>query len=174
MPEHPGGPKIILKYAGKDATEEYEPIHPPDTLDKFLDKSKHLGEVDMQTVEKEEKAEDPDEIERMKRVEVMPILEQCYNLMDFEAVAKRVMKKTAWAYYSSGADDEIVSFEPDLRSCRFSIADLQSNRLSARTTLLSTRSGSGPESSKMSSTSIPPQQCSERKSPSPSTLQPPL
>jgi L-lactate dehydrogenase (cytochrome) len=28
--------------------------------------------------------------------------------MDFEAVAKRVMKKTAWAYYSSGADDEIV------------------------------------------------------------------
>jgi len=108
MPEHPGGPKIILKYAGKDATEEYEPIHPPDTLDKFLDKSKHLGEVDMQTVEKEEKAEDPDEIERMKRVEVMPILEQCYNLMDFEAVAKRVMKKTAWAYYSSGADDEIT------------------------------------------------------------------
>lgn len=32
LPEHPGGPKVILKYAGKDATEEYEPIHPPDTL----------------------------------------------------------------------------------------------------------------------------------------------
>ena len=109
MPEHPGGPKIILKYAGKDATEEYEPIHPPDTLDKYLDKSKHLGEVDMQTVQKEEKAEDPEEQERLARVERMPILEQCYNLMDFEAVAKRIMKKTAWAYYSSGADDEIVS-----------------------------------------------------------------
>lgn len=120
MPEHPGGPKIILKYAGKDATEEYEPIHPPDTLDKFLDKSKHLGEVDMQTVEKEEKAEDPEEIERMKRVEVMPILEQCYNLMDFEAVAKKVMKKTAWAYYSSGADDEIVSFGSVYPPCMFS------------------------------------------------------
>jgi hypothetical protein len=172
MPEHPGGPKIILKYAGKDATEEYEPIHPPDTLDKFLDKGKHLGEVDMQTVEKEEKAEDPDEIERMKRVEVMPILEQCYNLMDFEAVAKRVMKKTAWAYYSSGADDEIVSFGPDLRSRMFPIADLHSTRLSARTTLPSTRSGSDPESSKMSSTSTPQRQCSERKSPSPSTSQP--
>jgi L-lactate dehydrogenase (cytochrome) len=110
MPEHPGGPKVILKYAGKDATEEYEPIHPPDTLDKFLDKSKHLGEVDMKTVEKEDKAEDPDEQDRLARVERMPILEQCYNLMDFEAVAKKVMKKTAWAYYSSGADDEIVSF----------------------------------------------------------------
>ncbi|KAK0252811.1 hypothetical protein LTR91_013364 [Friedmanniomyces endolithicus] len=108
LPEHPGGPKIILKYAGKDATEEYAPIHPPDTLEKYLDKSKHLGEVDMKTVEKEEKEEDPDEAERQERIARMPILEQCYNLMDFEAVAKRVMKKTAWAYYSSGADDEIT------------------------------------------------------------------
>lgn len=63
----------------------------------------------MKTVEKEEKADDPEEIERQKRIERMPILEQCYNLMDFEAVARNVMKKTAWAYYSSGADDEIVS-----------------------------------------------------------------
>ncbi|KAF1842485.1 uncharacterized protein K460DRAFT_320579 [Cucurbitaria berberidis CBS 394.84] len=108
LPEHPGGPKIILKYAGKDATEVYEPIHPPDTLDKYLDKSKHLGEVDMNTVEQEEKEFDPDEEERQKRIERMPILEQCYNLMDFEAVARKVMKKTAWAYYSSGADDEIT------------------------------------------------------------------
>ncbi|GAB7357096.1 hypothetical protein MBLNU459_g7903t4 [Dothideomycetes sp. NU459] len=111
LPEHPGGPKIILKYAGKDATEEYEPIHPPDTLDKFLDKSKHLGEVDMSTVTQEEKVEDPDESERQERIKRMPILEQCYNLMDFEAVARRVMKKTAWAYYSSGADDEITMRE---------------------------------------------------------------
>lgn len=111
LPEHPGGPKIILKYAGKDATEVYEPIHPPDTLDKFLDKSKHLGEVDMSTVQREEQEVDPDEAERQERVRHMPILEQCYNLMDFEHVARRVMKKTAWAYYSSGADDEITMRE---------------------------------------------------------------
>ncbi|MCJ1316886.1 Cytochrome b2, mitochondrial precursor [Xylographa vitiligo] len=111
MPEHPGGPKIILKYAGKDATETYAPIHPPDTLDKYLDKSKHLGEVDMSTIEKEQEEEDPDEQDRQERIKRMPILEQCYNLMDFEAVARRVMKKTAWAYYSSGADDEITMRE---------------------------------------------------------------
>lgn len=120
LPEHPGGSKIILKYAGKDATEAYEPIHPPDTLDKYLDKSKHLGEVDMATVQQETKEFDPDEEERQKRIERMPILEQCYNLMDFEAVARNVMKKSAWAYYSSGADDEIVSLleafaSPDVR-----------------------------------------------------------
>lgn len=101
--------QVILKYAGKDATETYDPIHPPDTLDKFLDKSKHLGEVDMSTILEEQKEKDPDEDERQERIKRMPILEQCYNLMDFEAVARRVMKRTAWAYYSSGADDEIVS-----------------------------------------------------------------
>ncbi|PSS02108.1 FMN-dependent dehydrogenase-domain-containing protein [Coniella lustricola] len=108
LPEHPGGMKIILKYAGKDATEEFEPIHPPDTLDKYLDKSKHLGSVDMKTVEKEEKEESPEEKERLQRVQQVPQLDQCYNLMDFEAVARRIMKKTAWGYYSSAADDEIT------------------------------------------------------------------
>lgn len=62
----------------------------------------------MSTVEQEEKAFDPEEADRQVRIKQMPPLAACYNLMDFEAVARRVMKKTAWAYYSSGADDEIV------------------------------------------------------------------
>ena len=109
--EHPGGPNIILKYAGKDATEAYEPIHPPDTLDKYLPKEKHLGGVNMETVEKEEVEESPEEKERQERIKMMPPLEACYNLMDFESVAREVMKKAAWAYYSSGADDEITMRE---------------------------------------------------------------
>ncbi|KAB8069332.1 FMN-dependent dehydrogenase-domain-containing protein [Aspergillus leporis] len=111
LPEHPGGQKIILKYAGKDATEEFDPIHPPDTLDKYLDQSRHLGEVDMSTVEQEEKVVDPEEVERAERIKRMPPLQACYNLMDFETIARDVMKKTAWAYYSSGADDEITMRE---------------------------------------------------------------
>lgn len=77
-------------------------------MDKYLDKSKHLGEVDMNTVEKEEKEESPEEKERQQLIQNKPLLETCYNLMDFEAVARRTMKKGAWAYYSSAADDEIV------------------------------------------------------------------
>lgn len=65
----------------------------------------------MATVEAETKAEDPEEVGRQERIANMPILEQCYNLVDFEAVAKQVMKRTAWAYYSSGADDEITMRE---------------------------------------------------------------
>lgn len=64
----------------------------------------------MDTVEKEEaKEDDPEEIERQSREAHKPLLSQCYNLLDFEAVARRVMKRTAWGYYSSAADDEIVS-----------------------------------------------------------------
>ncbi|KAG5914946.1 hypothetical protein E4U42_000223, partial [Claviceps africana] len=111
LPEHPGGSGIILKYAGKDATEAFEPVHPPDTLDKYLDRSKHLGDVDMATVAREEAAEDPDEAARLEAVARKPLLSQCYNLFDFEAVARRTMKRTAWGYYSSGADDEITMRE---------------------------------------------------------------
>lgn len=64
----------------------------------------------MNTVEQEVKEEDPDEIERQEREAQKPLLSQCYNLHDFEAVARRIMKKTAWGYYSSAADDEIVSW----------------------------------------------------------------
>lgn len=106
--EHPGGQQIILKHAGKDATAEFDPVHPPDTLDKYLDRSKHLGPVDMASMAQEKKTVDPEEEQRLERIRRMPSLDQCYNLMDFEAVASRVMKKTAWGYYSSGTEDEMV------------------------------------------------------------------
>lgn len=130
---------------GKDATEEFEPIHPPDTLDKYLDKSKHLGDVDMNTVEKEVKEETPEERQRQELIKQMPLLEQCYNLMDFEAVARRIMKKSAWAYYSSAADDEIVRSLPHLPSTtpRADALTGQSPRRFARITRPSTGYGSG-------------------------------
>lgn len=62
----------------------------------------------MATVEAETKDDDPAEAARQERIAAKPLLEQCYNLADFEAVAKQVMKRTGWAYYSSGADDEIT------------------------------------------------------------------
>lgn len=46
LDEHPGGPGIILKYAGKDATKAFDPIHPSDTLQKYLKPQYHKGEVE--------------------------------------------------------------------------------------------------------------------------------
>ncbi len=107
LPEHPGGSKIILKYAGKDATEEYDPIHPPGTLEENLPKEKCLGAVDPSTIPKEEPKEESQQVAK-KDDGGIPPLSQCLNLYDFEVIAKNVLKPTAWAYYSSGADDEVT------------------------------------------------------------------
>ncbi|WPK27199.1 hypothetical protein PUMCH_004576 [Australozyma saopauloensis] len=171
--EHPGGSAIILKYAGKDATKAFDPIHPGDTLTKYLAKECHLGPVDPalkpKKVKKPKKAkeeqkqagqektaktedvvsefdveydeqegkeafgeraantqskneesdnyeydyDDDDELTeedkaRQQNKKNMPNISHIYNLHDFEYVAKHTMEKTAWAYYSSGADDEIA------------------------------------------------------------------
>lgn len=126
LPSHPGGQKIILKYAGQDATDAFDPIHPPDIISRYLSPDVCLGELDIShagvMVKKESKA---DEQVRLAR-EKMPRLDEMYNVFDFEckskppyplqlthyvfpvlAVAKTVLKPEAWAYYSSGADDEI-------------------------------------------------------------------
>lgn len=109
--DHPGGSKIILKYAGKDATEEYDPIHPPDAITTNLPKDKHLGEIDPRSITKVIKEMTPEEEARLKRVALRPPLSECLNLHDFEAIARAVMPEKAWAYYSSAADDEITHRE---------------------------------------------------------------
>merc|ERR1719453_1310563 len=38
LKDHPGGELAILTFAGKDATEEFDMIHPPDVIDKYLPK----------------------------------------------------------------------------------------------------------------------------------------
>jgi len=35
LPDHPGGKKAILMYAGKDATSEFEMLHKPDIIVKY-------------------------------------------------------------------------------------------------------------------------------------------
>ncbi|KIP11351.1 hypothetical protein PHLGIDRAFT_124991 [Phlebiopsis gigantea 11061_1 CR5-6] len=108
LPDHPGGAKIILKYAGKDATAEYEPIHPPDAITKNLPPEKQLGSVDMNTVKKVEVVIRAEDKIRQERFAQLPSLSEVLNLHDFEALARLVMNEKAWAYYSSAADDEIT------------------------------------------------------------------
>jgi len=39
LPDHPGGKKAILLFAGKDATEEFNMLHKPDVVDKYAPES---------------------------------------------------------------------------------------------------------------------------------------
>lgn len=55
LQEHPGGSGIIVKYAGKDATKAFDPIHPGDTLVKYLKEDLHKGVVEGEIKEKKKK-----------------------------------------------------------------------------------------------------------------------
>ncbi|TIA91284.1 hypothetical protein E3P99_01144 [Wallemia hederae] len=111
LPEHPGGSRIILKYAGKDATAEYDPIHPPDAITENLPPSKHLGVVDPASVEEKVTEMTEEEKQVAQRHQSKPPLSECLSLHDIETVARYVMADKAWMYYSSGADDEMTMRE---------------------------------------------------------------
>ena len=107
--DHPGGRNIILKNAGKDVTEIYEPIHPPTAVQDNLDPSKHIGQVDPATVQVKQAGEESEK-DRKRRLarENLPSLGSVLNLDDFERIAESILSDQAWAYYSSAADDEIT------------------------------------------------------------------
>ncbi|KAL5521339.1 hypothetical protein ACEPAG_9263 [Sanghuangporus baumii] len=108
LDDHPGGSKIILKYGGKDATKEYDPIHPPDAITTHLHPSKHLGVVDPSSSKSAHVEESEEEQRRKELLVSVPPLSSILNLHDFESIARRVLPPRAWAYYSSAADDEIT------------------------------------------------------------------
>ena len=45
LPDHPGGKKAIMLFAGKDATEEFNMLHPPNVLKKYLSPDALIGTV---------------------------------------------------------------------------------------------------------------------------------
>ena len=101
VPQHPGGAKIILQLAGTDATEEYDPVHPPGTLEQSLKTEAKLGTIDPQTLPQEEKS--PAETSEEKTGP--PALEELLNIDDVEDAATKTISRKGWAYYYSGADD---------------------------------------------------------------------
>lgn len=101
LDSHPGGSKIILKLAGTDATSEYDPIHPPGTLEETLTPAQILGPLDPSTVL------DPAPTVPTVATAAAPLppLDAQLNIDDFATTAKQVLSPKAWAYYSSASDD---------------------------------------------------------------------
>ena len=149
------GKGLVLKYAGRDATEEFLDAHPETIIRRTLpdQESKIMGKIDRSTLPAE--ASQPRTEAKKKKMPAammggcpIPPVGHCINAFDFEAVAKRRMalesreKGSAraarrlphgarmlrqgevcvyarvrcvccalelfrWAYYSSGAEDEL-------------------------------------------------------------------
>ena len=108
LPMHPGGAKIILHYAGKNASTIFNKFHAKDVFTKFLDPEKCLGPLvgDLEPAEDITASEEDEEREQLRGQ--LPKLSKVFNISDFEYLSKRILTPHAWAYYSSAADDEIT------------------------------------------------------------------
>ncbi|KAJ5668926.1 mitochondrial cytochrome b2 [Penicillium macrosclerotiorum] len=102
LAEHPGGANVILKLAGKDATEEFDPVHPAGTLEENLKPEAFIGNVDPATVTKKETPVAPEKINDHPPVTAL------LNMDEIEEVATAKISKKAWGYYYSAADDKIT------------------------------------------------------------------
>lgn len=110
LPNHPGGSKIILQLAGADATEEYDPVHPPGTLEDNLPAEAKLGPINESTLPKGEKPPAQDRRSPKKELaepdeDEITSLEECLNLDDIEQLATTTINRKAWGYYYSASDD---------------------------------------------------------------------
>lgn len=106
LPSHPGGSRIILQLAGRDATAEFDPIHPPGTLEDNLPPTAKLGIVDPESLKKLQRQSNTAN-PAQEAARPPPPLHHLLNLDEIEAVAKTQVSKKCWAYYFSAADDLI-------------------------------------------------------------------
>ncbi|KAB5528791.1 L-lactate dehydrogenase [Coniochaeta sp. 2T2.1] len=102
--QHPGGPALILKYAGADATKEYSNVHSPAVVEEHLPLAKCLGEVDAATKQYLLVSQQRSPSVLPSETSRVPPLSLCVRLEDFEPVAKAVVTPQSYVYISSAAD----------------------------------------------------------------------
>lgn len=90
--------------AGRDATEQYDPIHPPGILEEHLKPQAKLGKVDAGSLNKTGSA-----LVQKKSDDIVgrQVLQHLLNLDEIEQRASEKISRKAWAYYYSGGDDLI-------------------------------------------------------------------
>lgn len=119
---------MILRVAGRDATDLYSTYHPRELVLDTLGEGAQVGAAAVSSVLKpalnsasatppsspsgsspaDRSAETPSSPAATSAVAARPPpLRSILSLDDFEAIASRFLSPTTWAYYSSGADDEL-------------------------------------------------------------------
>ncbi|KAL2801076.1 FMN-dependent dehydrogenase-domain-containing protein [Aspergillus keveii] len=104
---HPGGSAVILKCAGKDATEEYLSVHSPALIGGYLSRDCLKGDLDENTVTETWKAVNSpvEKSTAMQPPDEKPPLEAILNSYDFEDAAAKFAKQKAFAFYSTADTD---------------------------------------------------------------------
>ncbi|OAP56788.1 hypothetical protein AYL99_08900 [Fonsecaea erecta] len=109
-PEHPGGPGIIYKCAGRDATQAYNEIHSPAIIRNNLPADALKGVLDRSTITEEWSRPLSTETPKARSASSSdkPPLDSLINAHDFEIAARNTATAKTWAFYSSAANDLIT------------------------------------------------------------------
>ena len=109
-PEHPGGPGIIYKYAGRNATQAYNEIHAPSIIQNGLPAQARKGSLDRSTVTEEWAKPLPSSSPASNTADKSdkPPLDSIVNSHDFEIAARNTATAKTWAFYSSASNDLIT------------------------------------------------------------------
>ncbi|KAI0251317.1 FMN-dependent dehydrogenase-domain-containing protein [Lactifluus subvellereus] len=129
LSSHPGGTGPLLKYAGKDATKAFLPIHSLGVLD-TLPRSARIGPIDLATVPHAANEPTAEEKRIAKARAALPHPRTVLNLSQIEELAKCVLSERAWAYYRAGGDDETTFGENRKSFSRFWFRPLVLNKVS--------------------------------------------
>ncbi|KAJ5731650.1 uncharacterized protein N7483_006158 [Penicillium malachiteum] len=108
LDEHPGGSTVIMKYAGRDATQAYSEVHSPSVLRTGLQPDKLKGALDEATIDEEWTKAPSSKIQKEGSENEKPPLETLINSHDFADVASKTANKKTWAFYSSASTDLIT------------------------------------------------------------------
>ena len=103
--------QVIYRFAGRDASTEYNEVHAPSLIRSTLPAKDHIGNLDASTVtEAWTRANSPPEAEPGSAPEsaALPPLSSIINLDDFALAAERSLPAKAWAYISSGSNANIT------------------------------------------------------------------
>jgi L-lactate dehydrogenase (cytochrome) len=74
-----------LKYAGSDATEAFDPVHPPGVIDAQLPREKHLGMIDGKHIKLKTKApKTKDELSIELEQRNKPPISKMHSVFDLE------------------------------------------------------------------------------------------
>ena len=98
---------VILRYAGKDATEAYAEVHASSVISNELVGDKLMGMLDQSTV-KDDFSQPRLAGRKARRRDGKPPLVSLINADDFEHVASQTLPAKTWAFHSSAATDSIT------------------------------------------------------------------
>ncbi|KAF6822738.1 cytochrome b2 [Colletotrichum plurivorum] len=119
--EHPGGPSVLLKCAGSNATKIFDEVHAPDILEE-LPEEKFIGILKDATPDTPAAAPqasgrdgivtapaDVTQSTPSSQEDIgIPPLEAILSAPDLEVVASKALTPKTWAFYSSAATDLIT------------------------------------------------------------------